>query len=562
MQALSLEPNVIAYSAAVSACERRQEWEQAVALLADMQRGGPAPNVVTYSAVISACEKAAQWQSAIHILAGMQQRSEKLDKIVYSAAISACEKGERWEEALFLLAEMRRRDFEPHGVAYNAALSACEKCGAWQQGLVLLDSMRRLGVEPGLITFNAAVSACGPGESWRQAVRLLARVQQGGLEPDEITCTAMLAACEEGAAWASTLQLLRQGQEHWGVRANGLHYGSAISVLKKAGLGERVLATFQEARVLWAGGDVARGPDGAGEARASRGAPLPEELLAWAPGVAALAKPPGVSTEAFLERLGPQLRALGGAGGITVVSRLDLLTSGSLVVALGGARTAAANLATAQFAGRLVSKRYLCLCAGPPLGPVGASCVVASPLTRTRLGRESWHVSVSTQGKEACTEFSTLLVYSDPAGDQDTEVLSLVLAKPRTGRTHQIRVHLASLSRPLVADPRYRGPSGCRQDAAWCRRMFLHCRRVTLWDATGSDFVAQAPLPDDLRAALGQLQPLGEVAAPYEKVSGQTGARYQHCAVCDDDKHSPDTLHLHPASVPASCATTGCPGRN
>merc|ERR1711862_716037 len=83
-------------------------------------------------------------------------------------------------------------------------------------------------------------------------------------------------------------------------------------------------------------------------------------------------------------------------------------------------------------------------------------------------------------------------------------MLTLLAAWPHTGRRHQIRAHLASLGCPLVADTAY-GADGFRS-VAWCPRMFLHCRRVSLRDLSGAEFTAEAPLPEDLAAVLSQLR--------------------------------------------------------
>lgn len=76
--------------------------------------------------------------------------------------------------------------------------------------------------------------------------------------------------------------------------------------------------------------------------------------------------------------------------------------------------------------------------------------------------------------------------------------------KPLTGRTHQIRVHFASLGRPLVGDVAYGNGS-----VGPFTRLFLHCRRLALRDALGR-FVAKAPLPWELKEQLQQLQPIEE----------------------------------------------------
>jgi pentatricopeptide repeat domain-containing protein 1 len=65
MQLSGLMPSVIAYSAAVSACEKGTQWQQAIGLLAFMQQSGLAPDVITYNAAVRACEKGARWQGEV-----------------------------------------------------------------------------------------------------------------------------------------------------------------------------------------------------------------------------------------------------------------------------------------------------------------------------------------------------------------------------------------------------------------------------------------------------------------------------------------------------------------
>jgi len=85
------------------------------------------------------------------------------------------------------------------------------------------------------------------------------------------------------------------------------------------------------------------------------------------------------------------------------------------------------------------------------------------------------------------------------------EVYTLLRVKPLTGRTHQIRAHLASIGRPLVSDTTYNPKHNTTK---WCPRMFLHCRRVALQDLNGDLFAPEAPLPDDLVGAMKHLRPL------------------------------------------------------
>ena len=94
-------------------------WHEALELLAEMQAQGLEPNVITYNAAISACEKGSQWQQALELLAEMQAQGLEPNVISYSAAMSACEKGSQWQQALELLAEMQAQALEPNVITYN-----------------------------------------------------------------------------------------------------------------------------------------------------------------------------------------------------------------------------------------------------------------------------------------------------------------------------------------------------------------------------------------------------------------------------------------------------------
>ncbi|CAK9101579.1 unnamed protein product [Durusdinium trenchii] len=87
-----------------------------------MPKAKVAPTVISYSAAISACEKGGQWQQALEF---------------YNAAISACEKCGQWQHALKLFEAMPKAKVQPDVISYSAAIGACEKGGQWQQTLQL-----------------------------------------------------------------------------------------------------------------------------------------------------------------------------------------------------------------------------------------------------------------------------------------------------------------------------------------------------------------------------------------------------------------------------------------
>ncbi|CAK0800611.1 unnamed protein product [Prorocentrum cordatum] len=74
MREAKLEPNVISYSAGISACEKGDQWQRALALLSEMRDAKLEPNAIfSYNAGMSACEKGEQWQRALALLGGMRE---------------------------------------------------------------------------------------------------------------------------------------------------------------------------------------------------------------------------------------------------------------------------------------------------------------------------------------------------------------------------------------------------------------------------------------------------------------------------------------------------------
>ena len=87
-----------------------------------MRRQSVEPNVISYGVAISACEKGAQPEQGLELLREMQRQSVEPDVISYNAAMSACEKGARPEQALELRRERQRQSVEPGVISYNPAL--------------------------------------------------------------------------------------------------------------------------------------------------------------------------------------------------------------------------------------------------------------------------------------------------------------------------------------------------------------------------------------------------------------------------------------------------------
>jgi 23S rRNA pseudouridine1911/1915/1917 synthase len=210
-----------------------------------------------------------------------------------------------------------------------------------------------------------------------------------------------------------------------------------------------------------------------------------------------LDKPAGLLTEhdrfgsPSLESLAPAVLAEAGERGartkVWLVHRLDAGTSG--VVVLARTPTAASALGDAFRLGE-VHKTYLALCQGSFRGEQ----LVDAPIARALRTRHA----VSPGGKPARTRVEGLA---------DSPIASLVCATPATGRTHQIRVHMAHLGHPLLGDGLYGGPMYTSDvESAPIGRPMLHAARLALvHPKTGEKLEITAPLPDDFVRLAGRL---------------------------------------------------------
>ena len=169
-----------------------------------------------------------------------------------------------------------------------------------------------------------------------------------------------------------------------------------------------------------------------------------------------------------------------------IVHRLDKETSGLLVVAT--TIPAFENLQS-QFKERKVAKTYIALAHGeviPKEGKIEAS-VGRLPWRRQRFG-------VLPGGREAITNYKVLKTLS-----KDNEKFSLVELYPKTGRTHQIRIHLKFIGHPIVGDNFYAGRKTSRDDRLWCPRLFLHAAKISFFHPeTGKELTFESELPKDL----------------------------------------------------------------
>jgi len=212
----------------------------------------------------------------------------------------------------------------------------------------------------------------------------------------------------------------------------------------------------------------------------------------------------GVASGTLVNALLRHVKDLSGVGGVLrpgIVHRLDRGTSGLMVVAKDDETHRAL---ARQFASRSVEKEYLALVHGVPAPARGS---LDAPIGRDPVHRRRMSVR-APHGRDARTSWAVEEAFDGAA---------LLRVRIHTGRTHQIRVHLASLGHPVVADPVYGGtrtPSSRRGAARELLRAFtrpaLHAARLAFrHPATGERLAFAAPLPADLASLLDRLRELG-----------------------------------------------------
>jgi len=206
----------------------------------------------------------------------------------------------------------------------------------------------------------------------------------------------------------------------------------------------------------------------------------------------------GIKKGTLVNALLYRCRGLSGIGGKLrpgIVHRLDKDTSGVMVVAKNDfAHQALVN----QFNSRRVEKRYLALVLGNIKGEAGS---FSSPIGRHPTNRVKMSTKAKT-GKEALTLWRVIKRYGD---------VTMVEAEPKTGRTHQIRVHFAENGYPLLGDVVY-GSRKYKSDLLGkvsknLRRQALHASKIGFIHPRSGEFIEfYAPIPDDMRQVVNLLE--------------------------------------------------------
>ncbi len=182
----------------------------------------------------------------------------------------------------------------------------------------------------------------------------------------------------------------------------------------------------------------------------------------------------------------PEIRAVGDDPVLRpgIVHRLDKATSGIMIVA----RTPKSfSYLKALFQKHEIKKIYIALVAGVPREERG---IIDAPIG-IRTGTLKRSVRSMKMAKEAVTEYKVVEIIERPGADRRPARYARLEVAPRTGRTHQIRVHLSSIGHPVVGDRLY----GPKRQPAWADRLMLHAFSLEFMTPSGRRLHLEAEAP-------------------------------------------------------------------
>ena len=206
----------------------------------------------------------------------------------------------------------------------------------------------------------------------------------------------------------------------------------------------------------------------------------------------ACGNPDGTLVNALLHHCGGSLSGIGGVARPGIVHRIDKDTSGLMVAA----KTDRAHEGLAkQFAAHSIDRRYRAIVSGRPMPPAGT---VDAPLARSPQNRKK--VAIVQGGKRAVTHYTTLERLKEAA---------LVECRLETGRTHQVRVHMASIGHSLLGDPVYGRTKQVHRgtlDALGFKRQALHAALLGfIHPVTGIALSFESAMPADMQELFSHL---------------------------------------------------------
>jgi pentatricopeptide repeat domain-containing protein 1 len=274
------------------ACDRKERWQEALALLSRMSDAGLRPTLLGLESALRCCSKAGQLDMAIAVWdmlrtemahptdplrpsirtyntlmrtladrTGSGSRDVRrrkattavleafdeacaqglpLDDAAYKHALRACDLLGDADRALELFDGYRAAGFRPDVLVFSNVMSACARTGRMEQVFNLLSEMRAAGLQPNAFCYNSGMIAATRAHRLPQALQLLREMEgEAHVSPTKHTYAALLRACSAAGDWRTALQLLRR-MERMGIEFEAVHYGLAINACSRAGENSKV----------------------------------------------------------------------------------------------------------------------------------------------------------------------------------------------------------------------------------------------------------------------------------------------------------------------------------
>ncbi|CAE8668005.1 unnamed protein product, partial [Polarella glacialis] len=213
-QSMGIRPDVITFSAAITAASRSERWQAALGFMEDMQRQELMPNHITFNAAMDACSRGGRWEVALTLLRRMAHDGLKPDLVAASLAVSACASAGQQASTVELLLRMESDGLRPDQSAFVGMIGACKDGHLWEISLSLLGDMVAAGFGAESASeqaaFSTAIGACEAQGEWAHALAVLARMQQDGPEPNLVTYNAAALALLSVGRLPDALALYRE----------------------------------------------------------------------------------------------------------------------------------------------------------------------------------------------------------------------------------------------------------------------------------------------------------------------------------------------------------------
>jgi len=228
-------PNLVTFNTLIDVYGKTGAWEEAIAVLDEIEQLGLEPEARTYNTVIIACNQSSRAAEALQVYERMLRGNAKPTATTYTALISAYGKSGQLDAALQIFQDMVKRGCERNVITYSSLISACEKCGRWELALDLFNKMHEEGCQPNVVTYNSLIAACAQGSQADKGQEIFDLMRSRGCRPDSVTFGALITAYDRAGDWRKafmTFESIRLS----GCRPDTVVYNTIIGSLWQTGI--------------------------------------------------------------------------------------------------------------------------------------------------------------------------------------------------------------------------------------------------------------------------------------------------------------------------------------